>query len=275
MSQQTERKKDRYGLVLGRFQPLHLGHMEYLNAAKGRSSHLVIGITNPDNHALVYDPADPDRSRPDNNPFSYFDRQQMISASLVESGWDYESFSIVPASINRPQDMKSFLPPPACTTAYITVYDEWGDKKAGRISSLGYAVDILWRREKNDRLTRGTDVRDMIRSGNAAWRELVPRAVSRYLDESGWGELLSDRTAPRRADCRDLPALSVDESPTKHTPHAASIVDPAPNLRHNVLDVRSTRDTPTRDGDAWRQQPEYSGNLSTASSPLGPGRRLG
>jgi cytidyltransferase-like protein len=205
MTQPNERNRHHYGMVLGRFQPLHFGHMEYLEAARKRSSHLVIGITNPDKDALIHDSADPKRSHPGNNPFSYFDRQQMISASLAESGWNYEDFSIVPASINKPQDMKSYLPPPVCTTVYITVYDRWGDRKAELIGNLGYAVDILWRRDPKDRLTRGTDVREMIRSGNGAWRELVPRAVSRYLDESGWTRTLSDKSASERSSVPGLP----------------------------------------------------------------------
>jgi nicotinamide mononucleotide adenylyltransferase len=172
--------------------------MEYLDAARERSSHLVVGITNPDKYALVYDSADPERSRSDSNPFTYFDRQRMIRSSLTESGWDQKNFSIIPASINKPQDMKSYLPPPEFTTVYITVYDEWGDKKADLISDLGYTVDILWRREKNDRLTRGTDVRKMIRSGSDAWRDLVPHGISRYLDENGWTKTLSDQEVSER-----------------------------------------------------------------------------
>jgi cytidyltransferase-like protein len=196
MTHLTERKENHYGLVLGRFQPLHLGHIEYLEAARERSSHLVVGITNPDKQELIYDSADPKRSHAESNPFSYFDRQQMISASLAESGWDHESFSIVPASINKPESMKSYLPPPGCTTVFITVYDEWGDRKADLISSLGYPVDVLWRRNKDDRLTSGTDIRDMIISGRNAWRGLVPYAVSRYLDENGWTQALSDHPVP-------------------------------------------------------------------------------
>lgn len=37
------------GVVHGRFQPLHLKHMEYILAAKVRCRKLYIGVTNPDN----------------------------------------------------------------------------------------------------------------------------------------------------------------------------------------------------------------------------------
>lgn len=211
MTHLTERNKNHYGLVLGRFQPLHLGHMEYLDAARERSSHLVVGITNPDKQELIYDSADPKRSHAESNPFSYFDRQQMISASLTENGWDCENFSIVPASINKPQGMKSYLPPPACTTVFITVYDKWGDRKADLMSGLGYPVDVLWRRDMDDRLTSGTDVRDMIASGRNAWRGLVPSAVSRYLDENGWTRTLTGHRVPESSATRNGTL-----SPTRH-----------------------------------------------------------
>ena len=38
----------RTGIVNGRFQVLHLKHMEYILAAKMRCDKLYIGITNPD-----------------------------------------------------------------------------------------------------------------------------------------------------------------------------------------------------------------------------------
>ena len=39
---------DPIGVIHGRFQMLHLGHMEYLLAGKARCERLIIGISNPD-----------------------------------------------------------------------------------------------------------------------------------------------------------------------------------------------------------------------------------
>jgi cytidyltransferase-like protein len=180
----------RYGLVLGRLQPLHLGHIEYLEAAKSRCDHLVIGITNPDTGVLIYDDADPKRSRSESNPFSYFDRYQMVGASLIELGWQHEEFSIVPAPINTPEEMVPYIPRHDRTTVFITVYDAWGEKKAQLIGNLGYTVEILWRRDMRERLTTSTDIRNAIRTGGA-WRHLVPGAVARYLDQTGWTATLA------------------------------------------------------------------------------------
>lgn len=198
MTQLAGWEKTNYGLVLGRFQPLHFGHMEYLAAAWDKSDHLVVGITNPNTHSLIYDGADPMRSRSENNPFSFFDRHQMITASLLETGWGQADFSIVPAPINSPQEMLSYVPPPGCTTVFVTSYDEWGDRKAELIGSLGYSVEVLWRRRKEDRITSGTDIRQAIRQGGSfpdghSWREVVPGAVARYLEQSGWTARLGKR----------------------------------------------------------------------------------
>jgi cytidyltransferase-like protein len=176
-------------LVLGRFQPLHLGHIEYLEAARKRADCLVIGITNPDINRLIRDVADPSRSLPQNNPFPYYDRQQMISACLLDAGWNCHDFAIVPAPVSVPLELASFLPPPLDTTVCITTYGPWGDYKAELMASLGYEVEILWRREVADRLTSGTHIREAMRSGGQ-WRPFVPAAVARYLDDTGWTEAM-------------------------------------------------------------------------------------
>lgn len=173
-----------HGVVLGRFQPLHIGHMEYIEAARARCNVLTIGITNPDSASLVAEPKDPRRSARGNNPFSYFLRATMISKSLLDSGWPPNSFHIVPAFINEPARLLSYLPPPSLTTVFITVYDEWGDEKADRLRAIGFNADILWRRVMSERLTSGAEIRRLMREGGA-WRHLVPSGVSYHLDLLG------------------------------------------------------------------------------------------
>jgi cytidyltransferase-like protein len=195
MTSLSGRDPRRYGLVLGRFQPLHNGHIEYLEAARKLADQLVVGITSPSNDKLVHDSADPNRSQSESNPFSYFDRYQMINATLAAAGWDHDDFAVVPAPINEPDEMLPFMPPTAATTVFITVYDDWGDRKAELMRGLGYQVEILWRRHKNSRLTSGTQLRAALRTGGN-WQDFVPPAVARYLDESGWTALLRGRPSP-------------------------------------------------------------------------------
>lgn len=180
-----------YGVVLGRFQPLHLGHMEYLEEAKRRCNRLVIGITNPDTSALTFHSADPRRSQPHNNPFSYFVRHEMIDASLLEAGWAPASFAIVPADVSDVARVGVFLPTPTHTTVFITIYDEWGEEKARRLAELGYSIDILWRRDMSQRLTSGTELRQLIRD-NKPWTHLVPSPVATHLQRIGYASARSD-----------------------------------------------------------------------------------
>ena len=50
---------NRRGMIHGRFQPLHNGHLAYLEAAAERCDHLFVGITNPDRRAVRPEPDDP------------------------------------------------------------------------------------------------------------------------------------------------------------------------------------------------------------------------
>jgi cytidyltransferase-like protein len=174
-----------YGVVLGRFQPLHVGHVEYLDAARSRCGRLVIGITNPNTSSMTFNSADPHRSKSESNPFSYFERHEMIDAALRDSGWEPGAFAIVPADVADLSHVGVFLPDPSQTTVFITVYDAWGEEKARRMSDLGYQVQILWRRDMASRVTSGTALRDMMRR-NEPWHHLVPPAVAAYVEKVGF-----------------------------------------------------------------------------------------
>ena len=54
--------KDAVGVIHGRFQMLHYGHMEYLLAGKERCERLIIGISNPDVTLVKFNDANPHRS---------------------------------------------------------------------------------------------------------------------------------------------------------------------------------------------------------------------
>ncbi|MGJ4896673.1 MULTISPECIES: adenylyltransferase/cytidyltransferase family protein [unclassified Bradyrhizobium] len=174
-----------YGLVLGRFQPLHIGHMEYLEAAKRSCDRLVVGITNPDTSSLIHHQADPNRSKNENNPFSYFLRYEMVDQSLRDAGWPPDSFAIVPADVADLSKVTAFLPTATRTTVFITIYDAWGEEKARRLEDLGYKVEILWRRSMSQRVTSGTELRRLMQE-NRPWRQFVPPGVALHIDRSGW-----------------------------------------------------------------------------------------
>jgi len=58
-------------MIHGRFQPFHLGHLEYLKGAAERSEAVFVGITNPDPTRIREESSDPLRHLPESNPFTY------------------------------------------------------------------------------------------------------------------------------------------------------------------------------------------------------------
>lgn len=183
----------KYGIVLGRFQPLHQGHIEYLSAAKAQCERLFIGITNPDSSPAAIAEADAKRSLGENNPFSYIDRHLMIESALRGLGWLPESFCIIAAPITDPIRLASYLPTPALSEFFVTIYDDWGEQKAREISALGYRTTTLWRRSHDERFTSGTFIRNAISNGQP-WEHLVPAGVATYIAENG---LLERIAAPQ------------------------------------------------------------------------------
>lgn len=169
-----------YGIVLGRFQPFHIGHLEYAACAKQKCDKLVIGITNPNIQSLRHHHADPKRSEVRNNPFPYFARHEAIAAALLYEGWPSGSFSIVPADVTDLPSLPTFLPPPLSSVVYATIYDAWGEEKVERMSALGFTVEVLWRRDMSDRATSGSEVRQKMKNGER-WDHLVPTGASVFL----------------------------------------------------------------------------------------------
>ena len=174
-------KLKRYGVVLGRFQPLHIGHMEYLEAAATRCEKLVIGITNPDVVNIYRESSDPKRSLATSNPLTYFQRRMLIDSALVSCGWMRADFIIVPMDISKQQNMLSFLPAISDFVVLTTIYDDWGHTKTERLRNDGFDVNVLWKRSMASRLTSGTEIRNKINQG-LQWNHLVPNGMSSLLN---------------------------------------------------------------------------------------------
>ncbi len=166
------------GVAHGRFQLFHLDHLKYVLAAKERCRHLVVAITNPDPTLTRFDPADPHRSSPENNPLTYYERYRLIKEALLEEGLDSRDFSLVPLPINFPELYRYYVPLDA--TFFLTIYDEWGEKKLAMFTSLGLKTDILWRKPKSEKGLTATALRRMMGRGQP-WEHLVPGAVARLV----------------------------------------------------------------------------------------------
>ncbi|MDD3402908.1 MAG: nicotinate-nucleotide adenylyltransferase [Hespellia sp.] len=173
------------GVIHGRFQVLHLKHMEYLLAAKMRCKTLYIGITHPDDLYLGGIEEDRHGIRKSDNPLTYLERYQMIHDALIDFGVKRDQFEIVPFPISRPDYITQYVPKDA--TFYMSICDDWGEKKYQMFTEMGMSVEVLWRKTEEDRGVTGTQVRAAIASGKD-WQNLVPKTVYDYMVRHGIDE---------------------------------------------------------------------------------------
>lgn len=166
------------GVIHGRFQLLHNDHLKYLLAGKEKCEHLVVGITNPDPTLTSKDSADSHRSNPSANPFTYYERSLMVRAVLTENGISLDDFTVVPFPINFPELYKYYLPLDA--TFFLTIYDQWGEKKLSIFESIGLKTEILWRRPLDQKGLSSSDIRQLI-VDSKPWEHLVPQSVAQLI----------------------------------------------------------------------------------------------
>ena len=161
-------------MIHGRFQPFHLGHLEYLRGAAAQSDEVWIGITNPDPARVKEEPSDPLRHLPESNPFTYAERLLMVSEAARDEGIDAY---VIPFPVNEPELWDAYVPPDA--VQFIRHFSEWGGTKIERLRTAGYEVVVL--DEGAEKEISGADVRAALRDGRD-WRALVPPGVARVIE---------------------------------------------------------------------------------------------
>jgi nicotinamide-nucleotide adenylyltransferase len=161
------------GMIHGRFQPFHNGHLEYLRGAAERSDEIFVGITNPDPTRIKEEPSDPLRHLPESNPFSYVERLLMVTAVAEDEGIRAQ---VIPFPVNEPELWAAYVP--QGVTQYLRLFSDWGGTKLERMRDAGYEVVIL--DEGASKELSGAEVRAAMREGRA-WQELVPPGVARVI----------------------------------------------------------------------------------------------
>jgi cytidyltransferase-like protein len=164
------------GMIHGRFQPFHNGHLEYMRGAAARCDELFVGITNPDPARVKPEPADPARHLPESNPWSYAERLLMVKAAALDLGLDLARVHVIPFPVNEPELWPAYVP--AEVTQFLRLFSDWGGEKLERMRSAGYEVVVL--DEGVEKELSGTDVRRAFREGGD-WAPLVPPSVARVL----------------------------------------------------------------------------------------------
>jgi nicotinamide-nucleotide adenylyltransferase len=156
------------GLLIGRFQPFHAGHLAVVRDVRRTRPEAPL--------LLVIGSAEQSFTR--ENPFSAGERVEMIERALREAGLD--GVSVIPvADIQRHalwvRYLEGLLPP------FDRVYT---NNPLTRLlfEQAGYAVESppLVERERFE----GARLRDAMAEGRP-WKDCVPPSVARYLDEIG------------------------------------------------------------------------------------------
>jgi nicotinamide mononucleotide adenylyltransferase len=147
--------------------------MKYILVAKERCDFLWIGITQYNIRNLKKSPADPHRQENFHNPFTYFERVEMIKGALLDSGFSLRQFDIIPFPIDEPNLLQDFLP--INVTIFTTIYDDWNKHKIEILKKQGYKVEILW--EDSIKAVEGINIRNQIAIGDNKWEKNVPAAT--------------------------------------------------------------------------------------------------
>jgi nicotinamide-nucleotide adenylyltransferase len=155
---------DGYSLVIGRFQPLHEGHMDVIRKCASESERLIIGIGSAQYSHSV------------DNPFTAGERYLMIDKALEAEG--ISSYSIVPIEdINRysvwVSHVVSMSPP------FKRVYTNNPLTKRLFVEA---GFEVLNSPLYNRSVYSGTEIRRRMAAGED-WRSLVPEAVAEVIDD--------------------------------------------------------------------------------------------
>ena len=164
------------GMVHGRFQPFHNGHLEYLLGAFERSDEVFVGLKNPDQTRIKPEASDPLRHLPESNPWSYAERLLMVKAAARAAGLDLARVHVIPFPVNEPELWPAYVP--EGVTQFIRLFSEWGGTKLDRFREAGYEVVVL--DEGTEKTISGADVRDALRT-RGDWESLVPTGVARVI----------------------------------------------------------------------------------------------
>lgn len=167
------------GSVHGRFQPFHNGHLDYVLQAFAEVDFVHIGLTQIFQPKGIEDSSA--RNNADSNPFTYFERSELVSAALKDHGVPQSRFAIAPFPIETPAALPQFVP--TSVKCFTTIVTEWNDEKISRLESVGYEiVRLKVSPADNNRVTSGTEIRRLLRDGNGQWSRYVPTAVAQLIE---------------------------------------------------------------------------------------------
>jgi nicotinamide mononucleotide adenylyltransferase len=177
MSRRADR--DRWGCVIGRFQPFHRDHFTLVTAVFQTHGRVIVAVTNADPTWRVEVPEAPHRHLDDSNPFTFWQRCELIRAALADVV-PTESLRIVPFPMHDLGLWPFYLPDdPGEIVCWVRDRGPW---EARKIDDLRRYFEVRTLPAVNDEVS-GTRIRAMLAADDPGWRDLVPTAVGGLIDE--------------------------------------------------------------------------------------------
>ncbi len=152
------------GLLIGRFQPFHLGHLEALQFALSKVDKLWVGLGSSNKPVQK------------NDPFSAEERKEMILSSIDDSMKDKISIYFIPDLDNHIkwiEKIDTIVP----KFDIIFSNDELTKHLYSKRSVQVIPIPFL----KRDKLS-GTNIRDLIIS-DQKWDDLIPNGTKNFLEK--------------------------------------------------------------------------------------------
>ena len=151
------------GLLIGRFQPFHLGHLEALQFALSKVDKLWVGLGSSN------------KPIEKNNPFSAEERKQMILSSIDDSMKNKITIYFIPDVDNHVkwiEKIDTIVPNFDIIFSNDPLTDHLYSKRTVQVISIPFL--------KRDQLS-GTRIRDLIKS-DQKWDDLVPSETKIFLE---------------------------------------------------------------------------------------------
>ena len=161
------------GLLIGRFQPFHLGHLEALQFALSKVDKLWIGLGSSN------------KSIQKNNPFSAEERQKMILSSIDDSMKERILIYPIPDLDNHIkwiEKIDSIVPKFDIVFSNDELTKHLYSKRSVKVDSIPFL---------NRENLSGTNIRNLIIS-DKNWQDLVPQGTRKVLDNLNAKERLKD-----------------------------------------------------------------------------------
>lgn len=164
------------GLFIGRFQPLHLGHVSIIETALAEVDELVVGIGSAESSHTLMD------------PFTAGERMEMLIECAKEHGWDGRLIPVPVRDVNR--------------------YSIWVDHvvslvpKFDRVFSNNPLTSRLFRdagfevhstKMVDRKHFSGTAIREEMITGGE-WQRYVPGSTAMLIERCGWMDRMMDTT---------------------------------------------------------------------------------